>query len=84
MVFLCMNCCLAPNTVSAFGTPDLIAWHYGGEFTVKSTEDGFTEPDNFNGDYMACYVYGHLAPESPTMSGTALKSASRKRIDTQP
>ena len=61
MVFLCMNCCLAPTTVSAFGTPDLIAWHHDDEFTVKSTDDGFTEPDNFNGDYMTCYVYGHLA-----------------------
>ena len=61
MVFLCMNCCLAPTTVSAFGTPDLIAWHHDDEFTVKSTDDGFTEPDNFHGDYMTCYVYGHLA-----------------------
>ena len=61
MVFLCMNCCLAPTTVSAFGSPDLIAWHHDNEFKVAKTEDGFTEPDNFDGDYMACYVYGHLA-----------------------
>ena len=39
MVFLCMNCCLAPTTVSAFGSPDLIAWHHGNEFKVAKTED---------------------------------------------
>eukprot|EP00435_Cladocopium_sp_Y103_P075986 s33_g72.t1 len=42
VVFLCMNCCLPPSTVSAFGTPDLVAWHRGNEFDFQH---GFTEPD---------------------------------------
>eukprot|EP00435_Cladocopium_sp_Y103_P008346 s2034_g2.t1 len=56
-----MNCCLAPTTVSAFGSPDLVAWHHDNEFTIGKIDQGFTEPMDFNGDYMACYVYGHLA-----------------------
>eukprot|EP00435_Cladocopium_sp_Y103_P015874 s4082_g3.t3 len=61
MVFLCMNCCLAPTTVSAFGSPDLVAWHHDNEFTIGKIEDGFTEPMESSGNYMACYVYGRLA-----------------------
>eukprot|EP00435_Cladocopium_sp_Y103_P030018 s1428_g7.t1 len=55
-----MNCCLSPTTVSAFGSPDFVAWHHDNEFTIGKIEDGFTEPMDFTGDYMACYVYGHL------------------------
>ena len=60
MVFLCMNCCLPASTINAFGSPDLVAWHHGGEF---KTSFGFTEPDfvkQKSDDYMACYVYGNL------------------------
>eukprot|EP00435_Cladocopium_sp_Y103_P015742 s4082_g3.t2 len=56
-----MNCCLAPTTVSAFGSPDLVAWHHDNEFTIGKIEDGFTEPMESSGNYMACYVYGRLA-----------------------
>ena len=60
MAFLCMNCCLPPSAVSAFGTPDLVAMHHGNEFKIQH---GFTEPefDQQAEDFVGCYIYGQMS-----------------------
>lgn len=56
MVFLCMNCVLPKATVTAFGSPDLVAWHYENEFDFTENRMPSTNAED---GFVACYVYGH-------------------------
>ena len=51
-----MNCVLPKATVTAFGSPDLVAWHYENEFDFTENRMPSTNAED---GFVACYVYGH-------------------------
>ena len=62
MVFLCMNCLLPQTTMTAFGSPDAVAWRYEDDAEFSFVNDlPPEEPQPGGRDFVACYVYGRLA-----------------------